>query len=127
MANFLYRTKGGSPAEGKPRVYFTCHPEDFDSSFDRICEDIFRSHDCVVYYAEDMIHSIPKEDRETDLGRMNLFVIPVTLKLLLSPNRAMDEDLAFAKESHIPVLPILLENGLGIIYGQCSMGIGLLW
>ena len=27
MAAFLYKTKGSADPKGKPRVYFTCHPE----------------------------------------------------------------------------------------------------
>ena len=29
MANMLFKTKGNAAPNGKPRVYFTCHPEDF--------------------------------------------------------------------------------------------------
>ena len=38
MGDMLFKTKGnGSPA-GKPRVYFTCHPDDFTLYFDKLCE-----------------------------------------------------------------------------------------
>ena len=35
----------------KPRVYFTCHPEDFERCFDKVREDIFTS---------DKVHMNPK-------------------------------------------------------------------
>ena len=117
MTELKVRTRGGARAEGKPRVYFTCHPADFES-FGRICEDLFKAADCAVYYPEDMGDRLPEETRETDLGRMNLFVIPVSLKLLLEENRAMGEDFPFAREKGIPVLPIVLEPGLEPIYGR---------
>ena len=42
MATFLHKTKGEA-IKGKARVYFTCHPDDFDRSFDKICADIFKT------------------------------------------------------------------------------------
>ena len=104
MTRLRVKTRGGAPAEGKPRVYFTCHPADFERSFERICGDLFKAADCAVYCTEDMEDRLPEETRETDLERMNLFVVPVSLKLLLEENRAMGEDVPFAREKGIPVL-----------------------
>ena len=112
------KTAGGASAQGKPRVYFTCHPDDFSRSFDKICEKLFEAQDCAVYYTPDMDFIIPEENRATDMERMNLFVIPVSLKLLTTPNRAMDFDFKYALEKHIPVLPIMTEPGLDPVYSR---------
>ncbi len=120
MPEMQFKTKNNSSPAGKPRVYFTCHPEDFELSFDKICEDIFKTHDCVIYYTPDMTEEIPEADKETDLGSNNLFVIPVTLKLLTTQNRAMDSDFAYAKAHDIPVLPFLFEAGIDTIYGRAD-------
>ena len=114
----LYKTHGNAQPGGKPRVYFTCHPADFETYFEKVCADLFAAHDCAVYYTEDMAGELPADTRETDLDRMNLFVIPVTTRLLVDGNRAMDEDFAFAKEKHIPVLPLMMQPGLGPIYSK---------
>ena len=118
MADMLCRTNKNINPQGKPRVYFTCHPEDFDTYFDKVCQDIFSAHSCVIYYTEDMTASISEEDLSTDLGSNNVFVIPVTRKLLTEPNRAMDHDFQYAKKEHIPVLPIMMESGIDDIYMQ---------
>ena len=118
MTNLQYKTKGNSLPNKKPRVYFTCHPDDFDKSFDKICEDIFKTHDCAIYYTEDMTAAFDEANVDTDLGSMNLFVIPVTFKLLTKPNRAMNFDFAYAKKEHIPVLPIMLEPGIDDFYSH---------
>ena len=34
MANLKYKTRGDSSPLGKPRVYFCCHPGDFDNYFE---------------------------------------------------------------------------------------------
>ena len=118
MATFKIKTKNELDINKKPRVYFTCHPEDFDKYFEKICEDIFKTHDCAIYYTEDMTEVIADDEKETDLGRMNLFVVPVTFKLLSKPNRAMDEDIAYAKNENIPILPIMVESGIDVVYSK---------
>lgn len=118
MVNLIFKTKGMVNPKGKPRVYFTCHPDDFEKSFDKICEDIFKTHDCAIYYTEDMNEAFDEQNLDTDLGQMNLFVIPVTLKLLTTLNRTMSFDFVFAKEKHIPVLPIMLESGIDKVFSR---------
>jgi hypothetical protein len=46
MANIKIETKNQLDIGRKPRVYFTCHPDDFDRYFVKIREDIFVTHDC---------------------------------------------------------------------------------
>ena len=118
MYELAYRSWGGAIPLGMPKIYFTCFPGDFEKYFDAVCENIFRKHRCAVYYTLDMASPISPEQRRTDLARMNLFVIPVTLRLLTEKNRAMDEDLAYALESRIPVLPIMMEPRLDEIYSR---------
>ncbi len=118
MTELLFKTKFGAQPQGKPRVYFTCHPADFERSFEKLCGDLFAAADCAVYYTADMADRLPEDTREFDLDHMNLFVIPVSFRLLTEPNRAMDEDFPFALEKRIPVLPILLETGLDVLYSR---------
>ena len=118
MEQLLYKTKSGGSLQDKPRVYFTCHPDDFDRTFNKVCEDIFKTHDCAIYYTANMTELLPEDTREFDLERMNLFVVPVTSKLMSTPNRANDFDLKFAKEKNILILPIMFETGLDAIYSR---------
>ncbi|MBQ3499765.1 MAG: tetratricopeptide repeat protein [Clostridia bacterium] len=118
MAVFKVETKNKVDIDKKPRVYFTCHPDDFEKHFKKICDDIFKTHDCAIYYTEDMTAIIADDDKQVDLGRNNLFVIPVTFKLLTTPNRAMDEDIPYALKEHIPVLPIMMEPGIDEFYSK---------
>lgn len=118
MSIFLFQTRGETRPEGKPRVYFTCHPKDFDKYFGEICKAILNAHDCVIYYTANMSITLPEIYRSTDLGSMNLFVIPVTIHLLTESCRAISEDFAFAKEHHIPVLPLMMETGMDELYSR---------
>ena len=118
MADIRYKTKGNSRPDRKPRVYFTCHPDDFERYFKKICDDIFKTHDCAIFYTENFSECIPNQDLATDIGSNNLFVVPVTLKLLSSPNRAMDADIPYAIHENIPLLPIVMESGLDQLYSR---------
>ena len=118
MAVFKIETKNKVDIGKKPRVYFACHPDDFERYFKKICDDIFKSHDCAIYYTEDMTDVIAEDEKEVDLGRNNLFIVPVTFRLLSTPNRAMDEDIPYALKSHIPVLPVMMESGLDAFYSK---------
>ena len=111
-------TRDGSSPAGKRRVYFTCHPADFERYFDKVCDDIFKTQDCAIYYTEDRTAPIPEKYLDSDLGQMNLFVMPVTFRLLHEPNRAMDADFAYATAgAHpIPVLPLMMETGIDTFY-----------
>ena len=62
MADMLCKTNKNINPQGKPRVYFTCHPEDFETYFDKVCQDIFSAHSCVIYYTEDMSALIEELD-----------------------------------------------------------------
>ena len=107
-----YKTKGNVSPQGKRRVYFTCHPDDYDLFFDRISTDILKFSDSAIWFNPDDNY----EDIDTDLGQMNLFVIPITTKLLTKPWRTMKLDVPFALEKHIPILPLMQEGGLDELF-----------
>ncbi len=49
---------------------------------------------------------------------MQLFVMPVTTRLLCSDNAARCEEFPFAMEKHIPVLPLMQESNLEGLFNQ---------
>lgn len=51
MTIFKYKTRGQSPAQGKAKVYFCCHPQDFELYFDEIAEDILSKKNCSIWYS----------------------------------------------------------------------------
>ncbi len=114
MANMLYKTKYDGKPAGKPRVYFTCHPDDFGKYFNKICDDILDTHSCAIYYTENL--SEPIDELETSIGSCNLFVIAITQKLLESDCRAMAVDLPYALDAGMHVLPIAVETGIDAFY-----------
>lgn len=111
---FQYKTKGMVSPQGKRRVYFTCHPEDYERFFERISAEVLNITDCAVWYSTDEDY----ENIDTDLGQMNLLVVPVTTKLLIKPCRTMKFDVPFALKNYIPVLPLMQEGGLDELFSR---------
>ena len=111
---FQSKTKGNVSPQGKRRVYFSCHPEDYERFFERISAEVLNITDCAVWYSTDEGY----EDIDTDLGQMNLLVVPVTTKLLTKPCRTMKLDVPFVLEHHIPILPLMQEGGLDELFSR---------
>lgn len=118
MSSLSFITRAGSSPYGKPKVYFTCHKKDFDRFFKSICDDILNFSNCAIYYNDPNAEQLPENDWELELGQMQLFVIPITSRLLCSANRTLDVEIPFAMEHHIPVLPLMQEGGLENLFNE---------
>ena len=119
MIEFLCKKRGEYDLEHKPRVYFTCHPDDFGRSFDEITDSILDAQgNCAIYYTADMTAVDEEMYTDATLGGMNLFVIPVSFRLLTDGCRAFERDLAFAKMRNIPILPIMIDDGVDELYSS---------
>lgn len=116
MINIKYKTRGNNSPKGKPRVYFCCHPKDFEKHFETISNEILTKQNCAIWYVdEDFVRN---EDFFADLKQMQLFVMPVTTNLLCTENEAIDIEFKFAIENHIPVLPLMQESGLEELFNK---------
>ena len=118
MLSLKCRTRENSDLDDRAKVYFTCHPDDFNRTFDKLCEDIFRTHDCGVYYTENRSEEALREKPDEFLTDMNLFVIPVTSRLLSEKDSAVDMALSYARRERMPILPILMEAGVAEVYSR---------
>ena len=112
MSELKVKTRGDSKAQGKPRVFFSCHPDDFEKYFIPVSSEILKLQNCAVYYEDKDDELIAKEDIRTSFGQMQLLVVPVTLKWLKEDSRSRDFIWPLAEKEHIPILPILAEEGL---------------
>lgn len=117
MFNLLHKTRGNSTPQGKPRVFFACHPADFENAFELLSNDILELSNCAVWYEKpgSLFDSAEIAD---DLSQMQLVVLAVTARFLEQPSRAVDEVLPIALEKRIPILPIMLERGLESAFNQ---------
>ena len=110
MVYLNYKTRREDDPRGKARAYFCAHPQDQAQWLTVLSEEILLLNDCAIYYAGPMVERTP--DFMEALKDMNLFIMPVTKRLLTTDNYALKQEFAYAKRKHIPVLPIMLEPGL---------------
>ena len=117
MASLKYKTRAMQNPKGLPRVYFCCHPLEFSALFEEISEEILKKQNCALWYRDE---SDPYDEEEhlSYLSEMQLFVMPVTTRLLTTENRALSVEFRFAVEHHIPVLPLMQESGLAEVFNK---------
>ena len=113
MSYVTCHTRGNTSGQGKAKIWLCVHPDECETYLGPISENIYNVNyrDWAVWYDNE-----PTEDCDEDLlkklSRIELFVVPVTWKLLNEPNRAMDVEIPFAIQHHIPVLPLMQASGL---------------
>lgn len=112
-----YKTRAMSNPKGKPKVYFCCHPQDFDKYFEDISDEILSKQNCVIWYPANR-EAACEEEYQDDLKQMQLFIVPVTTAFLCTENRAVDVEVPFALENHIPVLPLMQEPGMEELFNR---------
>ena len=118
MSKLSYRTIAGENPQGKPKVYFSCHPDDFATYFEEYALKILHIQDCAIWYEAEPEADYDREDLELNLAQMQLFIMPVTSKLLITPNRAMNIEFPIAQERHIPILPLMMEGSLDDVFSK---------
>ena len=87
MSKLLYRTIADERPQGKPNVYFSCHPDDLGKYFEEKTIRILGIQDCAIWYESEPEADYDIEELEMNLSQMQLIVIPVTTKLLTSTCR----------------------------------------
>ena len=117
-----YITREMSDPRGKPKVYFACHPEDFDTAFPLLTKDILDHVNCAIWYDAELTagkgETEMEEELEWILKDMQLVVFAITSRFIYGKSRAKDVELPAALRKRVPVLPIALENGLGNIFSE---------
>ncbi|MBO5270624.1 MAG: TIR domain-containing protein, partial [Clostridia bacterium] len=113
-----YKTRGGVNPKGLPRIYFCAHERDFSAFFASISDELLAKQNCAVWYDDGEGEAVDLETRELDLSQMNLFVMPITERLLRDEICRAMEEFRYAVEHHIPVLPLMQESGLEMLFNE---------
>ena len=106
-----YRTRHGSSPSGKPRIFFTSHPEEQKALLEEVSCDVLAIINAAIWYDDEPERDVSEDGEFFDsLGDMALMIIAVTPRLLREPGRALGAELTFARDNHIPILPIVCER-----------------
>lgn len=99
-----------------PRVYFSCHLDDFEYYFDRITKYVFKILNCAVYYLPEELQKdfSEKESEELEqlMNHMQLMIVPITQKYFCEKSVALDYELSIAKKNNLLIIPILCDQNL---------------
>ena len=106
------KTQGNGTPQGRPRVYFCCHPDDFDLYFEKLTDELLEIQPQIAFWFYRPGSAPDGDALLADLSQMQLFAVPVTSRFLHEDCRARVKELAFAMEHHIPVLFLMQEQGL---------------
>ena len=112
METIKYLTRGNVSPQGKQRIYFSSHEEDF-VKFEEIAKEILTLHDVAIFHSD-----VEKEKHLDNLSLMNLIIFPITRKFLYGENDSRLIDLKFAIKNKIPVLPIVYEENLELEFNK---------
>ena len=118
MSALICITRGNTSPQGKPWVYFSCYPKEQALFLNSITQEILALYNCAIWYDPQPGTKCDWEERKLDLQEMQLFVIPVTGRLLSRSSDTMNREVPFALENHIPVLPLLEESGLEQLFNE---------
>ena len=81
--SLAYRTIGNEDPHGKSRVFFACHPEDFDIYFEQVKNYLFTyQKNCAIWYVKQNGSLMDDEALRFQLSEMQMIVIPITTKLM---------------------------------------------
>lgn len=124
VMNFIVRERDTHPVIKKQNVFITGHPAD-SRWFAVLADDVLNLWDCKVYVDADQ-QPEDLEDHYLSLNGMNLVILVITENFLMTENKARDVDFPYLMEKKIPVLPIVLKEGMEIAFNSICGDLHLL-
>ena len=115
---------GSSYRRGLPGIFLALTEEDYTAWFDEVVRMLLKEQDMNVFFMEpgEVMPEYVSQDEDgwfyNQMLKMSAIVIPVTSALFSTGARIIGCLLPFAREFHIPVLPLMMETGLHDLYKQ---------
>jgi TPR repeat protein len=118
MSYLEYKTRNDILPHGLSKIYICCTEEDGALYVKKIASQILKLNNSSVWYKTKNIPADEMQEHLDSLMQMQLFVMPVTKKLLTQPNQALDVEFRFAIDNNIPVLPLMQEPYLVELFNK---------
>ena len=112
------QTKDGSNPQYKSKFYVCLHPDDHAEHFSRVASELWGACDAALCYDAQPLTDAHDDTFLNDLQEMRLLVVVVTKRFLNEPSAARDAVLPFFISRHVPILPLMREDGLDARFGQ---------
>lgn len=108
-----YKVRGDFSPHGLQKVFLSFHPDDI-VQMEKVADDILSISNCALWYHTDALTAevVDLDDLGMKLLEMKLFVVIVSTRYLANASLSKTWEYGFAKEHHIPILPVAVESGL---------------
>jgi len=117
----IHKSRGSEIPKQAQRVFLIYSGSNVDAR-DTIISDLHSMDagmDCVVSYIENPDAAIDENELQNEFSQIQLLVIWVTMEMLQSITpKELPREYSIAREFHIPVLPILKDDGLFQLYNE---------
>ena len=104
---FKYVTQPDSVSSDKHKILISMHPTDRYLYLEPLIQGILSYHDCTICYSD-----APLDTSVINLDEIGLLIIGVTEKYIIWSNSGFISEGLPAIKAGIPVLPIMLEDGI---------------
>ena len=96
-----------------PTIYIACTPEHYEDYLKPLAEEILAVRECRICYT----HRTPEApERVAPPTDTQLILLPLDFSLLALPPAYLEEEIQLARETHIPLLPVLMEQNIQDMY-----------
>jgi TPR repeat protein len=116
MINYLTRHR--SAPYGKAYVWFCAHPDDHNAYVTLITERIHALKDCAIWY-DDRHGAVRPDEIFACLNQARLMVAVISEKCFSTSGYVFCEEFEYAKSKNIPILPILVDDGIEGTFNKC--------
>jgi len=103
-------------AQSHYKIFCNFHKKD-SAHFQKIKNDIFEICNCSLFYYDNEAETDDKSELEFEISRSNLYLLIVSSNVLFDPD-FNKQSFDTAIKNNIPVLPILVENGIETYFNE---------
>lgn len=117
MGKLSFFTRGQSTIKNKPKVYLAYQKNDYHL-IESIANELLSYFDCAIFYVENYDEIENYNEHLNQLDEMNLFVMIITNNYLSIDNFSLNTEFLHAKNIHLPILPLMQQDGLTTLFNQ---------
>ena len=125
MAKFNHVGYGSSTSTRTLNFWLCVHPEDQDQYLPFVSKSINNAlskealtQSWSLWYDEEPLADHDESSLSYRLSRMKAFIVVITKKFLSTDNRALSVEFKYAVANNTPILPLMMEEGLDVLFAE---------
>lgn len=106
--DFKVKSRDGKTSRSRSKVYFATVTEELDKYLDIVSGYVLDKFNCDIYYLDNK-DDVDDHYLDMKLSQMELFIFPITKKIIANKGKDIEFEIATAQKYGIPFLPILFD------------------